>query len=217
MVWYPLYVSGSYTFGNRTVTFRMIQTNHANITIEDIGTNHIGNATGSPNGINGTFFYMGTPPDAAVNQGYAQYDNYRIVINNGVVVRDIGGKNRLNQYTDGPCGTLGWYKNPVGGKYYFCEDITKIENLGTNISNIQWAVGGSNLYLKENLTQAQFQSRVSGGQDETYASTTSRSAIFYRSASSGSMQNDIVLLTAFGSSGTGVVSSNYGPTLWELR
>lgn len=36
MVWYPLYVSGSKTFGDRTVTFRMIQTNHANITIEDI-------------------------------------------------------------------------------------------------------------------------------------------------------------------------------------
>lgn len=208
IVWYPLYVSGSYTFGNRTITFRMIQTNHANITIEDIGTSHIGNAAGNPYGINGTFFYMGTPPEPAVDAGYVQYDNYRIVINNGVVVREKGDHNRLNQYEDGPCGTLGWFKNPVGGKSYFCEDITKIKDLGTDIGNIQWAIGGSNLYLNENLTQTQFENRVRTGQDPTYASTTTRSAIILRTSSPS--RNDVVLITAFGNGPDGL-------TLWELR
>lgn len=144
-------------------------------------------------------------------QEYAVFNNCRIVINDGVVVRAIGGKNRLNANTDGDCGTLGWYKTPVGGMSYFCEDITEIDDLGTTISNIQWAIGGSNLYLNQNLTKAQFEGKVSGGQDETYNAYRSRTAIIYRPSFVNF--NDVVLITALSSNG----GSYYGLTLWELR
>ncbi len=214
MVGNPSYSTSTKTFGNRTITFRYIVTNHDNITIADIGNCHLNNISGNPYGINGTFFYMSQ--SAAASVGYNVGETYRIAINNGIRVRAHGEINRKNVSAYGDCGTLGWYKTPVNGASYFCEDITEISDLGTTNSNIKWAIGGCNLYLNEpTLTQVEFNSRM----DDQFSSSVSgtyspRTAIFYRT---GGALNDIILLTAFASSGTGVVGSSSGITPWELR
>jgi len=217
MIGTPVYDSDSRTVGSRTITFRTIETNHNNITIANIGTSNISNASGSPYGINGTFFYNGDPPPLAQAAGYVAYQNYRIVNNNGNTVRLWGNKNRLTDATDGDCGTLGFLDYSYMGKSYFCADITNLnayDNYG-----IVWAVGGSNLYLDEAITETQFNNRVSGGQDTTYAAHRCRTAIIIRPAYTAAAGNDVVLLTAFHSSGTGVIGVSYtdGITLWELR
>ena len=72
-------------------------------------------------------------------------DVYRIAADNGTRVKARGEVNRLSASANGDCGTLGWFKSPINEKNYFCEDITEIYDLGTTISNIQWAIGGCNL------------------------------------------------------------------------
>ena len=219
MVGTPSYSKHTVNYGDRTVTYHTIVTNHDNVTIENIGSAHISNASGSPYGINGTFFYTTTPPSAAAADGYKAYDNYRIAINNGAQVRNRGTKNRLNAAADGNCGTLGWLKSKtVNGKSYFCKDIIRISDVSSGItdSDVKWAVGGCNLYLNDmSLTESQFNSKINTQfSDITSGSTTARTAIFYRSSGG---TNDIVLVAAVGSSATGVVGSAKGPKPWELR
>lgn len=221
----PNFSSSTVAYNGKNITFRYINTHYDNISIIDIGSSHLGNASGSPYGINGTFFYNCT--DATLksnwpgtyNEGYRAYNNYRICINNGTVVRKIGDRNRKDGFSYGSCGVLGCLKTATSNERAFCESITNISDLRLEVSqvplsNIKWAIGGSNLYLNDSsITEAAFNSKVKD-QDSTYNGQHSRTAIFYRPNST----NNIVLLTAFASNGTGNLNNpSGGITLWQLR
>ena len=212
MVGTPLFSTTilSYSSGRR-VKYCTIVTNHDNIEIIDIKNAHIGNASGSPYGINGTFFYSGSSRPS----GYALGDVYRIAADNGARVKARGEVNRLSASANGDCGTLGWFKSPINGKNYFCEDITEIYDLGTTISNIQWAIGGCNLYLNNaQMNKSTFDSLINEQfSDVTANEPVARSAIAYRPNN----QNDIILVAAFGLDDSGNETRANGPTPWELR
>lgn len=70
------------------------------------------------------------------------------------------------------------YTTPIGRAFYV-KDMTKfpdiVDNTTINLSNVQFAIGGVNLYLGQTLTKTQFNNLVAS-QYDGYNGTTHRTA-----------------------------------------
>lgn len=219
----PSFTSNTYTINSKTIYYKAILTNHDDIIVADIGDfdDCYTAASGSLYGINGTFFYLGTPPQAAQNDGYSTGDVYRIAIYDTQSERDYGLINRQTASSYGNCGTYVKLINTLpSGRFVFSDsftDFTNYQYIGESItrSNVRYAIGGINLYLNKTYQNDEAyysETDVDAEDDNVTKSSVHRSAIVYL----GGETNDTLLLTVF--SGNNDLCQNVnGLNLFELR
>lgn len=111
-------------------------------------------------GINGTFYYTRQNyADASDGTYFDEYKNYSVNDHYRICISKK-------------------YTTPIGRAFYV-KDMTKfpdiVDNTTINLSNVQFAIGGVNLYLGQTLTKTQFNNLVAS-QYDGYNGTTHRTA-----------------------------------------
>lgn len=217
------FTSNSYTINSKTVYYKAILTNYDDVIVADIGDTDdcYAAVNGSLYGINGTFFYMGTPPAVAQADGYSIGDIYRIAIYDTQSERDFGLINRRDANNYGNCGTYVKLINTLpSGRFLFSDSLTDFTNYSymnetITRSNIRYAIGGINLYLNKtyaNANEYYAETDISAEDSSVTQSSVHRSAIIYI----GGNANDTVLLTVF-SGNNDLCQNQNGLSLYELR
>ena len=221
--------SCEYSINGRTVYLKWIKTNYDQIIPTYIGANAI-TATNYC-GTNGTFFINNYTEDGT-GETDRRYILSGVAIYNGEEIYNYGRANRFtingwwpNGTIPEEHGTLVKLKTPLpDGTIIFADRIASFENYTyknypVEISDIHWAVGGTDLFMSQNLsTQQEFVSLYGTNEAPAPTGKKQRCAIAY--LENESYEHNILLLTVFGDDVTGEDLSGYsagGVTLFELR
>lgn len=211
------FASTTYTIPNtsKKVYVRYIKCNYNDITLKSINSSV---RDSKECGINGTYF------------NYSNQCVVGIAINDGEVVRNYGSMNRDPKGSDenGPlkCGTFFKLKKAESGIVIGTADIDVYEGftydgIKLTTKNTQFAIGGSNLYPNENITEATFNSRMKAQNAGAPSVSAARSAIVYIGGENLGLNT--VLVTVQGANNTSLsfngqyAVNNDAVTLWQLR